>query len=140
MDTYETMDLIASNREIINANWQFFISLHLALVGVMYISTVRVPLRGRLALIIPYVAFLYMNYQAQVDYYTQDLLLHEYWRSIRDASDIPLGPDLDQAYDVGWINPFLPYIYMVAAFFGGFTLLMAGAKRPPDSSPEKSKD
>lgn len=71
MDLGELHQLILSNRSLIANTWQFFISVHLALFGLLsLLARDSTDGRWRIVMLLPfYWGFMFLNYRAQVDNY-----------------------------------------------------------------------
>ncbi len=81
MTLYETLDLVAENHARIDVLWNFFIWIHLAVIGGLMLLPRRVSLIERLIVIAAYAAFAYVNRGALLDAYAyQDVLLAEVTR------------------------------------------------------------
>ncbi len=78
MQLYELLDLAASGYDRIDVLWNFFVWIHLAVIGAMIIVTRYVNLVERSIAITTYLVFLYMNYVGLADAYAyQTALLDE---------------------------------------------------------------
>ncbi len=78
MSLYELLDLTASNSAKIDNLWNFFIWIHLAVLGALLLIPRRVTLVERFIVLLAYGAFAYVNRNALVDTYAyQDVLLAE---------------------------------------------------------------
>jgi hypothetical protein len=81
MSLYELLDLTASNSAKIDVLWNFFIWIHLAVLGGLLLVPRRVSLVERLVVLLAYGAFAYVNRSALIDTYAyQDVLLGEITR------------------------------------------------------------
>ncbi len=78
MQLYELLDLAASGYDRIDVLWNFFVWIHMAVIGAMIIVTRYVNLVERAIAITTYLAFIYMNYMGLADAYAyQTALLKE---------------------------------------------------------------
>jgi hypothetical protein len=78
MSLYELLDLMASNSAKVDNLWNFFIWIHLAVLGGLLLIPRRVTLVERLVVLLAYGAFAYVNRNALVDTYAyQEVLLAE---------------------------------------------------------------
>ena len=78
MSLYELLDLTATNYAKIDVLWNFFIWIHLAVLGGLLLVPRRVTLVERLIVLIAYGAFAYVNRSALADTYAyQGALLAE---------------------------------------------------------------
>ncbi|MEO0883242.1 MAG: hypothetical protein AAFY34_10970 [Pseudomonadota bacterium] len=133
MSLFEIHEILAGNRELIAQTWEFFINVHLAIIGIMYIGSHRVPVTARLVLILPYAAFMYMNYHAQLDNYTYAREILEYANNYA----LETGDDtLTQFFKAGWVLEYLLVLYCAAGAFGAAAILLIGDRR---SSTQTSK-
>lgn len=69
MELYELLDIAASGYDRIDVLWNFFIWIHMAVIGAMIIVTRYVNLAERAIAISTYLAFIYMNYIGLADAY-----------------------------------------------------------------------
>ena len=67
MTGYELHDLLANARELISDTWNFFLTVHLAVLGIVFIASRGIGFVERTVLVGAYLAFMYMNYAAQLD-------------------------------------------------------------------------
>lgn len=78
MSLYELLDLVASNSAKIDVLWNFFIWIHLAVLGGLLLVPRRVTLIERFVVILAYGAFAYVNRNALADTYAyHETLLSE---------------------------------------------------------------
>lgn len=77
MTGYELHDLLAQNRELITDTWYFFLTVHLAVFGIVHVANRRVRFHERMLLYAAYFGFLAVNYIAQMDNYDVYLKLTE---------------------------------------------------------------
>lgn len=114
MTGYELHDLLANNRELISDTWNFFLSVHLAIFGIVYIASGRITRLERFSIVIAYIAFMYMNYSAQVDNYdVYDRIIEQIkLTSQGDGGDVARAlVDLNPQ----WVADWLRELYAVAA-------------------------
>jgi len=69
MSEFALHELLAHNRELISDTWYYFLTVHLAVFGIVHVASRRVNIFERLTLIIAYLGFLAINYRAQSDNY-----------------------------------------------------------------------
>jgi hypothetical protein len=70
MTPFELHDQLLHNRELIYDTWNFFVSVHLALLGVIFVADGQhKSLLQRLLIVPAYGGFMVVNYRAQVDNY-----------------------------------------------------------------------
>lgn len=75
MSLYEMLDLLAQNSDKIDVLWNFFVGVHLAVLGGLIVMPTRVQLFEKLLAIVAYCAFNYVNYNALVDTYAYHLAI-----------------------------------------------------------------
>ncbi|MEL6364134.1 MAG: hypothetical protein AAFR11_04770 [Pseudomonadota bacterium] len=124
MSAYEIMDLIASQLSIINEVWNFFLTIHMAVIGLLIIARQYVPWAMKLVVITAYLGFLGVNYSAQIDNYTRLEALYEQAGQREAAGEYSNGAmaygDLMRDYGVEEPKRFLPIVY---SFSAGMTIL-----------------
>jgi hypothetical protein len=69
MSIYELLDVLASNYQKIDGLWNFFITIHLTILGALFLMPRRVSMPERGVVLIAYAAFSYVNRSALVDAY-----------------------------------------------------------------------
>ncbi|ACT58863.1 hypothetical protein [Hirschia baltica] len=118
-------ELIGQHRELISNTWQFFVSVHIAIFGLLFmINPDRVNWASRLVLFMAYSGFMYLNYNAQIDNYTYAMEL------LNLAKELEFGlPDSQSIMTnvfnkPGWVLEYLVYIFGVAACIGGTLILI----------------
>lgn len=70
MLAFELQEMLAHNRELISDTWYYFLTVHLAIFGIVHVANRRVSAFERLTLLFAYVGFLYVNYRSQTDNYS----------------------------------------------------------------------
>jgi hypothetical protein len=75
MSLYELLDLMASNSAKIDVLWNFFIWIHLAVLGGLLLVPRRVTLIERIVVLLAYGAFAYVNRNALLDAYAYQHVL-----------------------------------------------------------------
>lgn len=75
MELYELLDLTASGYDRIDVLWNFFVWIHMAVIGAMIIVTRYVNLVERGIAISTYLVFMYMNYVGLADAYAYQMSL-----------------------------------------------------------------
>ena len=89
MSLYEVLDLLAQNSDKIDVLWNFFVGVHLAVLGGLIVMPTRVQWFEKLLAIVGYCAFNYLNHNALVDTYSYHLaLLDEIRHMSVSASDV----------------------------------------------------
>nr|WP_321440890.1 hypothetical protein [uncultured Hyphomonas sp.] len=115
---------IALNRELIAETWQFFVTVHLSLFGLLFlIDQRRVKWPVRFIMLAAYAGFMYLNYRAQLDNYNYSFELIRYGLKIEtensDESVLLLA-----VFEPGWVVRWLKWIYGVAAVLGAALILI----------------
>lgn len=115
MTGYELHELLGANRELISDTWNFFLSVHLAVLGIIFIARGRINVLQRLVLIAAYLGFMYINYRAQMDNYAAHNAIIDQIRALP-----PSGPDAAQAQALVvaqsmWIIDYLMYVFAASA-------------------------
>lgn len=75
MTLYELLNLLANNSDKIDVLWNFFIWIHLAVLGGLVLSNRPLTLLERLIAIVAYAAFSFVNYHALQDTYDYHAVL-----------------------------------------------------------------
>jgi hypothetical protein len=110
--------MFVDNRALIADTWNFFVTVHMALIGLMFLARgAHVPFLARLLVLPGYAAFMYINYRAQVDNYTYTA---EIIRKLQAEGDGGLPTTM---FRVGWVTEYLPWIYLGAAAFSVLVIL-----------------
>ncbi len=121
MDIYALHELLALNRALVSDTWNFFLTVHLAIFGIIYISTGAIRLYERVALLLAYGGFLYINFRAQKDNYDEQGSLVEAINAEGGSPIAMAGSD--------WIVAYLPQIYLCAAIVGAIIILSTNQNR-----------
>lgn len=104
--------IFVSNRGLIAETWNFFVTVHMAIIGLMFVARGNaVPLVARLLVLVGYAAFMYINYRAQVDNYGYSTEV------LRRLQALEGEKALVSMFQIGWINSYLPVIYIGAGVF-----------------------
>lgn len=118
MSLAEIHEILAYNRALIADTWNFFVSVHLALIGLVFLAhRAKVQTFLLVALIPAYACFMYINFRAQVDNYAYSKKVLEYATKLEQDEGTNLAT-LSAIFDAGWIIHFLPVIYVIAFLFG----------------------
>ncbi|MFC7290974.1 hypothetical protein [Hirschia litorea] len=125
-------ELLGQHRELISNTWQFFVSVHIAIFGLLFmINPERVNWASRFVLFAAYSGFMYLNYNAQVDNYNYSLQL------LTLAKELEIGLPTSHAIltnvfgEPGWVLKYLIYIFSVAMCVGGTLILIPNSPRRP---------
>lgn len=117
MSLAEIHTLLAMNRELIAQTWNFFVSVHLAITGIIFVSQGnRVPIVAKAALVPAYLGFMYINFRAQMDNYQYTRKILEYAQEIEATAAVERAT-LSVIFKTGWIIEYLSFIYGGAAIF-----------------------
>ncbi|MCF6292609.1 MAG: hypothetical protein L3J04_04355 [Robiginitomaculum sp.] len=111
MDLYHILDLISSQRELTASAWNMFISVHIAILGGLFIIGRRISVPERIVAVIVYVGFLYVNFRAQIDNYEYSASLIKEAVKLEKQDTIRLA---DKIYTMPEIVGALPLIYFFA--------------------------
>lgn len=140
MSLAEIHGILAQNRELITQTWNFFVTVHLAILGLVFIADHnRPPPLARFLIIPAYAAFMYINYRAQVDNYAYSTKILDY-AAVIEAENVNAYASLSVIFETGWIMKYLPWIYSGAFGFGcvvvmsGFFLTTKSSKQIPIDS------
>ncbi|MGF1545214.1 MAG: hypothetical protein ACFB00_12065 [Parvularculaceae bacterium] len=132
MGGYELFDILAANRELISDTWHYFLTVHLAIFGIVYIASGRIGVGERILLVFAYFGFMFMNYGAQVDNY-------ENYQRLTDAiRALPApGPELVDVRELiadadVWVVDVLHYVYLAAGAVGALIILLINRGRGAD--------
>lgn len=68
-------EMLADARELIFDAWYFFLTVHLAILAIVYVAQRRTRFAERLILLAAYAGFMVMNYLSQADNYANYLLI-----------------------------------------------------------------
>jgi hypothetical protein len=125
LDLLQLYEVLGQHRELIANTWQFFVSVHIAIFGLLFmINPSRVSLTSRLVLFFAYSGFMYLNYNAQVDNYTYARELIELAFRLESLQPEP-NQVLTRTFSApGWLLTYLPYIFIVAMCVGGALILI----------------
>ncbi|MDZ4762652.1 MAG: hypothetical protein SGJ21_16440 [Alphaproteobacteria bacterium] len=116
MTAAELHVLFVANRALIAETWNFFVTVHMGVIGLMFLARGNaVPFFARLLVLPGYAAFMYINYRAQIDNYDYTARILEALRMI-DVED-GAGRGLTSMFQAGWVTRYLPVIYGIAALF-----------------------
>ena len=123
MTLAEIHTLLAYNRELIASTWNFFVSVQLALIGIIFVTRRNeVPVLMRGLLLLPYSAFLDINYRAQVDNYEYSRKVLNYAKELEALSETQSAA-LSVIFQTGWIIPYLPILYSASFAIGAIIIL-----------------
>lgn len=118
MTVYELHDLLGEHRALIMNTWQFFVSVHLAMLGLAFVVRFYEPkwiLRAMM--LIAYLGFMYVNFNAQLDNYRFSAALLDYLDVLDSATAIAEERALRAVFSKGFVD-YLPWIYGAASFLG----------------------
>lgn len=110
--------ILVENRDLIAQTWNFFVTVHLALLGLVFLAEREGTAKVIRALLVPaYLAFMYINYRAQLDNYAYTTKILELAQNIEQVNGTE-DTALSVIFDTGWITQYLSTIYSIAAAFG----------------------
>lgn len=126
MDEFALHQLLAHNRELISDTWYYFLTVHLAVFGIVHVANRRVRFFERLLLYAAYFGFLAVNYFAQADNYDAYLGLAREIAARPDAA-----PSLAPKGAAIWVTqyPNLLYVYAGAAALSVLVILFTSRAR-----------
>ena len=117
MTGYEIHDLIGQNRELISETWYYFLTVHLAIFGIVYLSGRSARIFERLTLMIAYCGFTYVNFRAQGDNYARQQEFYDQVIALPDVAENQIAKALIPMDQSMWIMEYLEYVYIGAAIF-----------------------
>ncbi len=124
MTLYELLDIIESEHDRINMLWNFFIWIHLTIMGAMVLLPRRIGFIERLVVIFAYSGFMYMNRNAVIDAYDYLFILQEEVAAFAGHDGAGAGlVEYWRAMDFDARLNFLPYLHQVAAGVTIFAIL-----------------
>ncbi|MEO0400717.1 MAG: hypothetical protein AAF224_15020 [Pseudomonadota bacterium] len=129
MTGYEISDLLASNRTLISETWNYFLTVHLAIFGIIYIASGRTGVTERIILVVAYLAFMVINYAGQVDNYGNYERLIEQIAGMPDSVDGAAQAKALVKLAPVWITDWLPEVYAAAAAVSSLILLLINRDR-----------
>src|SRR5262245_23758636 len=112
MSLYEILDLVASNYQKIDTLWNFFITIHLAVIGGIVLLQQRIGLPERIIAIGGYLAFAFLNWQAIQDAYAYQLVLLNQADAIGGSSRVVAYL---KGFDLAERIKYIPYVHPVGA-------------------------
>jgi hypothetical protein len=120
MTGYELLDLMAENRTAIYDTWYFFLTVHMAVFGIVYIARGYTHVAERLVMIGAYAAFTFVNFRGQQDNYALQARLAE---EIANLPDDPVARRLVESDASMWISTYLPHLYIAAGICSALIIL-----------------
>jgi hypothetical protein len=114
MTLYEILDLAASNYQKIDTLWNFFIWIHLAIIGGIVLLQHRIGVLERIIATGGYLAFAYLNFHAVQDAYAYQLVLLDQAEAIGGTAKITAYL---RSFDLAERIKYIPYVHPTAAFF-----------------------
>lgn len=127
MSEFELHQLLAHNRELISDTWYYFLTVHLAIFGIVHVASRRVRFHERILLYAAYFGFIAVNYLAQADNYETYLKLAERIRALPADAASALAPKGDQLWITQDQN--LLYVYAAAAALSVLIILFTSRAR-----------
>ncbi|MEE4211169.1 MAG: hypothetical protein V2I43_18115 [Parvularcula sp.] len=120
MTGYELLDLMAENRNAIYETWYFFLSVHMAVFGIVYIARGYTHIIERFVMIGAYACFTYVNFRGQQDNYLLQANLVE---EVRALASEPIAQRLVEGDQSMWISAYLPHLYIAAGVCSALIIL-----------------
>jgi hypothetical protein len=131
MSAYDLHDLLVERGGLIANTWQFFVSVHFALLGIAFVVRRQLPmLILRTVMLIGYAGFMYVNYMAQLDNYRYGAALSAYAATLASTETNPQLKALHElAAQNGWILKYLVYIYAASTVIGALAIFLPAFRR-----------
>lgn len=114
MSLYEILDLAASNYQKIDTLWNFFIWIHLAIIGGIVLLPHRIGAVERIIAVAAYLAFAFLNWQAIQDAYSYQLTLFDQAATMSGRGADEVLAYL-KAFDLRERIKYIPYVHPVGA-------------------------
>ncbi len=114
MTLYEILDLAASNFEKVDGLWDFFIWIHLGIIGGLIVIQRRLFILERIVALAAYYIFMVMNYSALMDTYNylQVLTLEAAAFPLQEGEHGAQVVEYFQRFDLdAVIMGYLPYVH-----------------------------
>ncbi len=125
MTGFELHDLLTGNRELISDTWNFFLTVHLAIFGIVYIACGHIKMIERGLLVGGYLSFMYVNYMAQMDNYLNNKrILEQIWSLGPDVPDAEAAKALLGPVKQVWIMDYLGTFYICAAVVASVLIMI----------------
>jgi hypothetical protein len=126
MTLYEILDLAASNYQKIDTLWNFFIWIHLAIIGGIILLQHRIGVVERAIAIGGYLVFAYLNFQAIQDAYAYQLVLLDQADAMGGAAKVTAYL---RGFDLAERIKYIPYVHPTAAVFTVLAILLINRLR-----------
>lgn len=107
MNDYELLDLIGDQLHLILDNWNFFVSAHIAVLGILFITHRSISPIERLLAIVAYSGFMAINYSAQSKNYAYLRDLTQSYHGYKSIETIAPPATIYftfQGVPVGWVE------------------------------------
>jgi hypothetical protein len=129
MSIYELLDVLASNYQKIDGLWNFFITIHLAILGALFLMPRRVSLPERGVALLAYGAFSFVNRAALVDTYDYHRVVLDEIARLKVPPDQTGGLLVQQLAHFHLMDriAFLAWSHYVAAVVVAFAFFFANA-------------
>jgi hypothetical protein len=141
MTAYELHDLLVDHRALIMNTWQFFVSVHLAMLGLAFVVRFHEPKWFmRVLMLVGYAGFMFINYNAQLDNYKYATALLDYLQAIDTPAMIEPERALHSVFRKGWILQYLLPIYGACLILGILAIFLPafGTKTPREEQRDAS--
>ncbi len=129
MTGYELHDLLANARELISDTWNFFLTVHLAVLGIVFIASRGIGFVERTVLVGAYLAFMYMNYAAQLDNYGQYVQIIEQIELLPATAEGAATAKALATMEPVWITEWLMHAYIAAAAVASLIIMLIRGDR-----------
>lgn len=131
MSEFALHQLLAHNRELISDTWYFFLTVHLAIFGIVHVANRRVRFHERLLLYAAYFGFIAVNFLAQRDNYETYLKIAKEIGALDHDGAAGAAAALAPKGDLLWITEEqnLLYVYAAAAALSVLIILFTSQGR-----------
>ena len=121
-------EMLADNRELISDTWYFFLTVHMALLAIVYIAHRRTRFPERVFLLAAYTGFVYVNYMAQRHNYENFAAIVGQLKALPDTAEHAIAKALAPPYARPWIADWLIHVYAAAAFISSLIILFVNRR------------
>ena len=108
-------EILADKHELISDTWYYFLTVHMALLAIIYVAQRRARFPERIFLLLGYFGFLAINYMGQADNYAVFDAICNAMHQLPDTPENEIAKALMPHKEGVWIRPYLHYLYGTAA-------------------------
>jgi hypothetical protein len=119
MDTGVLQEALADTRELISDTWHFFLTVHMAILAIVYVAQRRTRFPERIILLGAYLGFMGLNYLAQLDNYTRLIDIASVIE--RDSSEIAEATRVRGGETQ--VTAYLGYAYILTSFLSAAVII-----------------